>query len=196
MSFQDKLQAHVSRLDKELSQYSCLNQFERQWGIKKVYAVGGVIGVYFFLIFINVGGRFLSNVLGCLIPMYYSVLAIESSNKANNVQWLSYWVIYGFLILVEHYDQSLLYWFPFYYFFKSVFILYLSLPQFNGAQTIYWTFFHPFFVKYCSKTTHPPHPPHPPPPAPIPDVCKVNDPGDLTDDIASISESDLHPHSQ
>ncbi|KTW27357.1 hypothetical protein T552_02336 [Pneumocystis carinii B80] len=196
MSFQDKLQAHVSRLDKELSQYSYLNQFERQWGIKKVYAVGAVIGLYFFLIFINVGGRFLSNILGCIIPMYYSVLAIESSNKANNIQWLSYWVIYGFLILIEHYEQSLLYWLPFYYFFKSIFILYLSLPQFNGAQTIYWTFFHPIFIKYCSKATSTTTLVSTGAPTPTPTPATTLNVSEVKEEVTAALDSELHPHSQ
>ncbi|KAG4301238.1 hypothetical protein PCANB_002426 [Pneumocystis canis] len=153
MSFQDKLQVHVSSLDKELSKCSYLNHFERQSGIKKVYVVGGIISFYFFLIFINWGGRFLSNVLGCVLPIYYSILAIESSNKAKNIQWLAYWIIYACLILIEHYEYSILYWLPFYYFFKTLFILYLSLPQFNGAQTIYWTAIHPFYIKYFIKSS-------------------------------------------
>lgn len=39
-----------------------------------------------------------------------------------------YWVVYAFLTVIESMINAS-YWFPFYYTFKFVFIMYMALPQ-------------------------------------------------------------------
>jgi receptor expression-enhancing protein 5/6 len=43
-------------------------------------------------------------------------------------QWLTYWVVYAFLTVFES-AVNAVYWFPFYYTFKFVLILWMALPQ-------------------------------------------------------------------
>jgi receptor expression-enhancing protein 5/6 len=38
------------------------------------------------------------------------VLAIESSSKLDDEQWLAYWIIYSFITLMEMVLQSLICW--------------------------------------------------------------------------------------
>merc|ERR1711939_502032 len=68
MSFQDKAQAHITQIDKELSKYPVLNNLEKQTSVPKVYAFLGLIATYFFFIFFNIGGQLLTNVAGFIIP--------------------------------------------------------------------------------------------------------------------------------
>ncbi|KAG8532105.1 ER membrane protein DP1/Yop1 [Bacidia gigantensis] len=128
MSFQDKAQHQIGQLDKELSKYPALNNFERQTSVPKVYAILGLLGVYFFLVFFNIAGGFLVNFAGFLIPGYYSLEALFSSSKTDDTQWLTYWVVYAFLTVFES-AVSAVYWFPFYYTFKFVLVLWMALPQ-------------------------------------------------------------------
>lgn len=86
MSFQDRAQAQVSQLDKELSKYPMLNDFEKSTSVPKVYAVLGLAGLYFFLVFFNIGGAFLVNVAGFVIPGYYSLNALFSASKVDDTQ--------------------------------------------------------------------------------------------------------------
>ena len=46
----------------------------------------------------------------------------------TNVQWLTYWVVYAFLTVFES-AVNAVYWFPFYYTFKFVLVLWMALPQ-------------------------------------------------------------------
>ena len=46
----------------------------------------GLVGVYFFLIFFNIGGEFLVNVAGFVIPSYYSLGALFSVGKVDDTQ--------------------------------------------------------------------------------------------------------------
>ncbi|KAK1359584.1 hypothetical protein POM88_044058 [Heracleum sosnowskyi] len=72
-----------------------------------------------------------------LYPLYASVMAIESTSKVDDEQWLAYWILYSFLTLVEMLFQPALEWFPLWYDVKLAFVAWLVLPQFRGAAFIY-----------------------------------------------------------
>ncbi|KKY18121.1 putative membrane biogenesis protein yop1 [Phaeomoniella chlamydospora] len=149
MSFQDKAQHQLSQIDKELSKYPALNNFEKQTSVPKVYAFLGLVGLYFFLVFFNIGGEFLVNFAGFLLPGYYSLEALFSANKVDDTQWLTYWVVYAFFTVIESLINAV-YWFPFYYVFKFVLILWMALPQTGGAQIIFRSFVQPVFSRFFS----------------------------------------------
>jgi len=151
MSFQERVQHHISQADKELSKYPALNNFEKQTNVPKVYLFLGLGAVYFFLVFFNLGGQFLVNVAGFTIPAYYSLGALFSVGKADDTQWLTYWVVYAFLTVFES-AVNAVYWFPFYYTFKFVLVLWLALPQFGGAQIVFRSFIQPVFSRYFSSS--------------------------------------------
>ena len=112
----------------QLSKYDALNNFERQTNVPKVYVVLGLGALYFFLVFFNIGANFLINTVGFAIPAYYSLDALFSTGKADDTQWLTYWVVYAFLTFFES-AVNAVYWFPFYYTFKFVLVLWMALPQ-------------------------------------------------------------------
>ncbi|KAL8863385.1 MAG: hypothetical protein Q9178_000066 [Gyalolechia marmorata] len=87
MSFQDKAQHQIGQIDKELSKYPALNNFEKQTSVPKVYAFLGIAGIYFFLVFFNIAGEFLVNFAGFIIPGYYSLDALFSSGKTDDTQF-------------------------------------------------------------------------------------------------------------
>ncbi|CAH1423153.1 unnamed protein product [Lactuca virosa] len=72
-----------------------------------------------------------------LYPLYASVVAIESASKEDDQQWLSYWILYSFLTLVEMLLASVLEWIPIWYDVKLIAVAWLVLPQFRGAAFIY-----------------------------------------------------------
>jgi hypothetical protein len=57
--------------------------------VPKVYAFLGLVGLYFFLVFFNIGGEFLVNFAGFIIPGYYSLDALFSTSKVDDTQWLT-----------------------------------------------------------------------------------------------------------
>ncbi|KAK5284847.1 TB2/DP1, HVA22 family-domain-containing protein [Cryomyces antarcticus] len=150
MSFQDRAQHQISQLDKELSKYPALNNFEKQTSVPKVYMVLGLGALYFFLIFFNIAGEFLVNTAGFVIPAYYSLGALFSSGKTDDTQWLTYWVTYAFLTVFES-AVNAVYWFPFYYTFKFVIVLWMALPQTGGAQIVFRSLIQPVFARYYSE---------------------------------------------
>lgn len=73
----------------QLSKYPLLNNFEKQTSVPKVYAFLGLVGLYFFLVFFNIGGEFLVNFAGFVLPGYYSLEALFSTSKVDDTQWLT-----------------------------------------------------------------------------------------------------------
>ncbi|KAL4734551.1 protein yop1 [Aspergillus similis] len=146
-SFQDRAQHAIAQLDKELSKYPVLNNLERQTSVPKVYVILGLGGIYTFLVFFNIAGQLLVNLAGFILPTYYSLDALFSAGKADDTQWLTYWVVYAFFTVVES-AISAPYWFPFYYIFKFALVLWLALPQTNGAQIVFKSLLQPLVGRY------------------------------------------------
>ena len=90
----DKVQDALSQLDKELSKFPALVQLEKQTKVPKAYMVAGVGGLLILLVFLNIAGRLITNLLGFLYPAYASFKAIESLNKEDDVQWCVSCVFY------------------------------------------------------------------------------------------------------
>ncbi|KAG0155897.1 Protein yop1 [Penicillium digitatum] len=149
-SFQERAQHSIAQLDKELSKYPVLANLERQTNVPKVYVVLGLVGIYFFLVFFNIAGEFLVNFAGFLVPGYYSLQALFTSSTKDDTQWLTYWVVFAFLTVIES-AISAAYWFPFYYIFKFVLIMWMALPQTSGAQIVFHSFLQPVVGRFFSN---------------------------------------------
>ena len=150
-SAQERAQNYLGALDKELAKYPTIANLEKQTGVPKAYAAIGVVALYFFLIIFNLGGQFLTNLAGFVIPGYYSLGALFTSNTADDTQWLTYWVVFAFFTVVESFI-SIVYWFPFYFVFKFIFLLWLALPTFRGADVIYRSFLVPTLGRHFNAS--------------------------------------------
>ncbi|KAG0209009.1 ER membrane protein DP1/Yop1 [Mortierella sp. GBA30] len=150
-SIQAKARYYNAQLDKELSKYAPLNQFEAATGVPKTYLALGAGSFFTLMIFFNFAGKLLSNLLGWVYPAYRSFKALETPEKEDDKQWLTYWTVYGFVSILESFTDILLYWFPFYFFLKTVFLLWLMIPSFNGAAVVYSRILRPFLVQHKNE---------------------------------------------
>jgi receptor expression-enhancing protein 5/6 len=78
-----------------------------------------------------------------LYPLYASVMAIESPFKEDDQQWLTYWVLYSLVSLVEMAAWPVIAWIPFYSTIKLLIASWLVLPQFRGGIILYEKFVRP-----------------------------------------------------
>ncbi|KAI9158768.1 Protein yop-1 [Paramyrothecium foliicola] len=146
-SAQEKAQNYLGTIDRELAKYPAIANFEKQTGVPKAYALIGAVALYFFFIIFNLGGQFLTNLAGFVIPGYYSLAALFTHNTADDSQWLTYWVVFAFFTVAESFI-NIVYWFPFYFVFKFIFLLWLALPTFRGADIIFRSFLAPTFGRH------------------------------------------------
>ncbi|KAI9319771.1 TB2/DP1, HVA22 family-domain-containing protein [Dichotomocladium elegans] len=142
-----RLKQWMAKLDAQLSQYEYCNTIERCTGVKKSHAALGLGTVVFAMVFFNIMGRFLTHLISWVYPAYASFKAIESPSQADDKQWLTYWTVIGFVQIVEYFTDLLLSWFPFYFVVKTLFVLWLTLPYFRGAEVLYARFFRTYLLE-------------------------------------------------
>lgn len=79
-----------------------------------------------------------------LFPIFASYKALKTSDPAQLTPWLMYWVVLSIGLLAESWVAFIVTWIPFYGYFRLLLILYLVLPQTQGARVLYEQYVHPF----------------------------------------------------
>ncbi|XP_020390207.1 receptor expression-enhancing protein 6 [Rhincodon typus] len=126
-----------------------LGKIEEKTGVRKYNLATGSITVLGLYLMFGYGASLLCNLIGFVYPAYFSIKAIESSDKEDDTKWLTYWVVYGLFSLAEFFSDIFLYWFPFYYAGKCIFLLWCMAPvAWNGSQMIYNRIVRPLFLKH------------------------------------------------
>ncbi|TKY73396.1 HVA22 protein a [Spatholobus suberectus] len=85
-------------------------------------------------------------VLSLAYPLYASVRAIESKSPVDDQQWLTYWVLYSLITLIELTFAKVLEWIPIWPYAKLILTCWLVIPYFSGAAFVYEHYVRPFFV--------------------------------------------------
>ena len=125
----------LTRPSLQLTKYPLLINFEQRTQVPKTYAFLGALVVLIFLHAVNAFASPISNLLGWALPAYLSVKALETPGHNDDIQWLTYWVVFGFFNFTESFAlRAVLYYFPWYFAFKTLFILYLQLPAFRVSN--------------------------------------------------------------
>lgn len=122
----------VFRVAQQLTKYPVLNTFEQRTQVPKTYLVISAVILITLFHFVNPLAAPVSNLVGWGLPAYLSFKALETPGHQDDIQWLTYWVVFGFFNFTESFAlRMVLYYFPWYFAFKTVFILWLQLPMFR-----------------------------------------------------------------
>ncbi|KAK7042314.1 protein YOP1 [Favolaschia claudopus] len=91
--------------------------------------------------------RLVSSVAAFFYPGYasYKTLSQRPASEEDLERWLMYWSVLGCIIGVEYVAEWAICWIPLYYPLKTLFLLYLALPQTQGSSYIYSLHLQPFF---------------------------------------------------
>ncbi|KAI0361401.1 hypothetical protein OH77DRAFT_1417659 [Trametes cingulata] len=84
-----------------------------------------------------------------LLPSYatWKALAHRPISEPELERWGMYWSVVGAFVAVEYVSGWLLDWIPFYWEVRTVFLLFLALPQTQGSTWVYTTYLQPFLLK-------------------------------------------------
>ncbi|KAF8466459.1 TB2/DP1, HVA22 family-domain-containing protein [Kalaharituber pfeilii] len=83
-----------------------------------------------------------------LFPVFASYKALKTNDPQQVTPWLMYWVVIACVLVVEAWTEWLLRWFPFYYNIRCAFMLWLVLPQTQGATKLYMEYVHPYLTEH------------------------------------------------
>lgn len=78
----------------------------------------GVVAASVLYLIFGYGAQLLANLISVAYPAYISIKAIESSTKADDTKWLTYWVLYATFSLFEFFSNFLTSFIPFYFLLK------------------------------------------------------------------------------
>jgi receptor expression-enhancing protein 5/6 len=93
------------------------------------------------------GGPLLVKLVGVAPPIYFSFQALQTEGTDDDSQWLTYWVVYNSLNVVEDFAAFIIVWIPYYYFFKVAFLVACYHPRVQFSQTVYKKYIKPLFKK-------------------------------------------------
>jgi len=84
-----------------------------------------------------------------LLPCYstFKALSHRPVSEPDLERLCMYWVVIGAFVAFQYTAEWLVSWFPFYFEIKTIFLLFLALPQIQGSTFIYQNYFEPFFSK-------------------------------------------------
>ncbi|KAF8213227.1 TB2/DP1, HVA22 family-domain-containing protein [Mycena galopus ATCC 62051] len=96
---------------------------------------------------------FLSHLLSAwfvfLLPVFgtYKSLSHRPTSEPELERWAQYWSVMGTIVAFQYLGEFLISWAPFYWEVKTLFLLWLALPQTQGSTFIYQMYLQPFFQK-------------------------------------------------
>eukprot|EP01038_Epipyxis_sp_PR26KG_P011160 gene11160-14974_t len=148
----NNIHLYLNKIRTELLKYPLTKKYslliEEKSKVNAEYFVVGLGVVLAAFLFMGFAAGFITNLVGFLYPMYCTIKAIETKRTDDDIQWLVYWVVFGLFHVVENFVDYILYWFPIFYPIKVVFLVWLMLPQYNGAKMIYDAAIRPLFLKH------------------------------------------------
>ncbi|GJJ67807.1 receptor expression-enhancing protein 1/2/3/4 [Entomortierella parvispora] len=92
--------------------------------------------------------RVVCSIAGSVYPAYASFKAIHSRDQTRLTAWLMYWTVMGLFTLAEFVLDTFVFWFPFYYEIKMLFVLWMILPQTQGSIYLYQAIVDPYLTQH------------------------------------------------
>jgi len=143
-----KLRNDINKKLHEPNQFTnFLQRIESKTGVDRFYMVSGIFGLLSLYLIFGHFAELVCNLIGFVYPAYISIKAIESADKSDDTQWLTYWVVFAVFNVIEFASDFFVGWFPLYWLVKCMVLLYLYLPMTMGAQKLYFRFIRPVVLR-------------------------------------------------
>ncbi|THD22402.1 Receptor expression-enhancing protein [Fasciola gigantica] len=82
----------------------------------------------------------------------FRIKALETHEKEDDTKWLTYWVVFASVSIVEAFTDIFFFWIPLYSLLKCVVFLFLMAPTSpNGSILFYEKVIRPYILKHEKK---------------------------------------------
>ena len=123
---------------------------EQRFRVRKMTLVAMLAPALAIFYFLDLGPQALCTIVGYAYPAVASMRAIESSSKADDTMWLTYWTMFASMRILESFlFEWLVATFPFYWAFKLGFLVWMQSPQTKGAIFMYSHMLSPFLKTHA-----------------------------------------------
>jgi receptor expression-enhancing protein 5/6 len=109
------------------------------------------LGVSLLFTIIGFLDKYITCLVGILLPTFFSTEVIETKEEDHDKLWLTYWTMYAIFSFLDLFTGWILKIIPFYFIIKLVFLVWCFMPNTKGAIIVYDKFIKPFFLKNESK---------------------------------------------
>ncbi|KNC73408.1 hypothetical protein SARC_14037 [Sphaeroforma arctica JP610] len=124
-------------LNKKFGSQPQIKQVTEKTGAQAAHVVLGGAAIAFLSAWLIFGADFVTTLVAVVYPAYASIQAIEALGSTDDAQWLTYWVIYACLNVLEFGEEYLLEFIPVYYVVKMCLCVWMFLPSTQGASIVY-----------------------------------------------------------
>lgn len=144
----------------KLSEYFRLQDFEKiaplkrsadKLGISVANLILSATGILLFLVMFSFGSNIIASLVGFVYPAYMTFKCLEQNpiDPLELREWLTYWVIYSFLVCIDSLLTLSFFWLgTFFQVGKIVGYIALFHPKVRGAAYIYNTFVRDILKRY------------------------------------------------
>ena len=137
----------ISLVDKWNEQ---MNLIYEKTGIKGIYVIFFLIGAIIFVYF-NIFENLITNLVGTVYPAFWTIKSIEKDDLSEQKNWLTYWAVFGFFILIDMFSPIIVKFIPFYLVMKILFLIWMFMPGTNGSKLFYEIVVKKILKKYETK---------------------------------------------
>lgn len=81
-------------------------------------------------------------------PAYKTFKALKNRDHMGQIKLMMHWNVFACFLASESVLDIFLFWLPFYYELKTLFLLYLSLPISDGGVMLYRYFYSKYPIKF------------------------------------------------
>eukprot|EP00330_Aristerostoma_sp_ATCC50986_P009663 CAMPEP_0114600086 /NCGR_PEP_ID=MMETSP0125-20121206/22627_1 /TAXON_ID=485358 ORGANISM="Aristerostoma sp., Strain ATCC 50986" /NCGR_SAMPLE_ID=MMETSP0125 /ASSEMBLY_ACC=CAM_ASM_000245 /LENGTH=176 /DNA_ID=CAMNT_0001807807 /DNA_START=17 /DNA_END=547 /DNA_ORIENTATION=+ len=120
-------------------------------GLKPGHIIGAGFLAGLLLVITGIASGFITALMGFLYPAYMSFKSLESAEETDDMQWLTYWVVFVTTQFLDNVFGIFFSLIPLYHLAKLVFYVYLYYPKSRGAVKVYEIAIRPLLKKYESK---------------------------------------------
>ena len=124
-----------------------LNLIEKKTG-QNPKIILGILAASLIFVVIGYLEKYITCIVGIVLPTYWSIKAIESNEGDDDKQWLTYWAVYAVFDFLDLFAGFILKIIPFYYILKLIFLIWCFMPNTQGALIVYNHIIKKFFIKY------------------------------------------------